>query len=295
MSSPVGLRAAGVEAPGYYDAHNHLQDEWLVPYRDKLVTQLVDLPIKRAVVNGTSESDWGAVSEWAARQPWVVPSFGVHPWQVGHRTSQWLARLEECLRQHPSAGVGEIGLDRWILERARPDDPRLAGLTRASMEEQEDVFTAQLQLAARENRVASIHCLEAWGRMWDCLSHAVVPPRGFLLHAYGGPSEMVSGFAQRGAYFSFNGSFLAERKERQQQTFRTIPVERLLVETDAPAMPLPQAWRTHKLPPSPEGTPINHPVNIEAVYVGLAALRGLLVAELREIVEANFRRLFGAV
>jgi TatD DNase family protein len=75
--------------------------------------------------------------------------------------------------------------------------------------------------------------------------------------------------------------------------FATLPADRLLVETDAPAMPLPQAWRTHKLPPAPDGSVVNHPGNIEAAYAGLAALRGLSVAELATQVDANFRRLFG--
>lgn len=295
MTSPSAsnLKSTRPQGAGFYDAHNHMQDEWLAPYRDKVVNQLEDLPIKKAVVNGTTEGDWAAVSDWAGRYSWVMPSFGLHPWHVGQRSPDWLAQLRVFLQQHPAAGVGEIGLDRWILERARPDDPRLAGLARVSLEEQENVFMAQLQLAAQDNRAASIHCLEAWGRMWECLSHASLPVRGFLLHAYGGPEEMVAGFAQRGAYFSFNGSFLNERKERQQQTFRSIPMERLLVETDAPAMPLPQAWRTHKLPPGPQGTAINHPANLEAVYTGLAALRGVPLSELQGIVEANFKRLFG--
>lgn len=278
--------------PVFYDGHNHLQDEWLAPYRSQVLQHLGALPLKQAVVNGTGESDWTAVSELAAQHDWIVPSFGLHPWWAGTRTDGWRANLEAILTRHPRAGVGEIGLDRWILERARPDDPRLAGLRRAPLAEQQDVFTAQLQLAAERNLAATIHCLDAWSPMWDVLRKSQVPARGFLLHAYGGPKEMVLGLAERGAYFSFNGSFLGDRKQRLKQVFQDIPLDRLLVETDAPAMPLPQSWRTHKLPPGPGGTPLNHPGNIEAVYIGLAALRGMSVAELSVAVETNFQRLF---
>lgn len=293
MNSSVGSAQTAAKRVLYYDAHNHLQDEWLLPHRDRILRQLQALPIAKAVVNATNQSDWRAVSELAERCPWVIPSFGIHPWWVGRESPDWPDELMHFLTRHPDAGVGEIGLDRWMLDQARPDDPRLQGLPRAPITEQQNVFTLQLQIAVQQNRVATLHCLEAWGAMWEVLRNSPVPARGFLLHAYSGPQEMVAGLAKRGAYFSFNGAFLGERKERQKDVFRRVPLDRLLVETDAPAMSLPLAWRTHKLPPEPSGQPLNHPGNIEAVYAGLAALRGLPAPELSAAVAANFRRLFG--
>jgi len=275
-----------------YDAHNHLQDEWLAPHLEPIAEQLVGLGLRGAVVNGTCEDDWALVSSLARRFAWVVPSFGLHPWDVGNRSPGWCEKLNAALGADPAAGVGEIGLDRWIIDSARPDDPRLAGLRRASLTEQIEVFTAQLELAAADNRPVTIHCLDAWGALWDIVRTASLPTRGFLLHAYSGPAEMVRGFAERGAYFSFNSSFLDPRKVRHRDTFKTIPRDRVLVETDAPAMPLPQPWRTYKLPPSPSGTTVNHPGNIEAAYAGLATTLGLPVADLATHAEANFLRLF---
>ncbi|HLP03655.1 MAG TPA: TatD family hydrolase, partial [Opitutaceae bacterium] len=96
-----------------------------------------------------------------------------------------------------------------------------------------------------------------------------------------------------GAYFSFNGAFLAEKKTRQRAAFRAVPADRLLVETDAPALPPPAAWLTHPLPPSPEGKTVNHPANLAAAYRGLAQIRGVPEAELVAQVAENFARLFG--
>ena len=273
-----------------YDAHNHLQDDWLAPHLDRIAQQLVDLGLRGAVVNGTCEEDWARVSELSRRHAWVVPSFGLHPWDVGNRSPDWHQKLTSALAADPGAGVGEIGLDRWIIDRARPDDPRLAGLRRVPLAEQIEVFAAQLKLATTDNRPATIHCLDAWGALWDIIRTAQLPARGFLLHAYNGPSEMVRGFAEHGAYFSFNGSFLDERKIRHRETFKLIPRDRLLVETDAPAMPLPQPWRTYKLPPSPSGATVNHPGNIEAAYTGLASLLGLPIRDLILQIETNFLR-----
>lgn len=276
-----------------HDAHNHLQDDWLAPVLDRLGVTLPALGLRTAVVNGTCEEDWPAVATLAQRFPWVHASYGVHPWKAGHRSANWTDVLKTRLTAEPGAAIGEIGLDRWMLDRARPDDPRLAGLRRAPLDEQASVCTFQLQLAAEYDRPVTLHCLDAWGPLEDLLRSTRLPDRGFLLHAYGGSLEQARTFAGLGAYFSFNGAFLDPRKAARLEVFRNLPRDRLLVETDAPAMPLPQPWRTHKLKPAADGSTINHPGNIEAAYTGLAATLGLAVEDLAAQVDANFKRLFG--
>src|SRR5688572_27524808 len=96
------------------DAHNHLHHERLVPHRDGIFAALADLGVEHAVVNGTCEGDWDAVAAMAAERSFVIPSFGLHPWSVPERSSQWVERLRALLEAHADAGVGEIGLDRWI-------------------------------------------------------------------------------------------------------------------------------------------------------------------------------------
>ena len=286
------------------DAHNHLHDEWLAPHRESVLADLESVSIGTCVVNGTNETDWPEVSSLcsarptpqkrAIRQPTLVllPSFGLHPWDVGNRTADWQNHLQRQLDRDPDASIGEIGLDRWILERARPDDPRLQGLRRASLEEQIDVFRWQLALATERNLPASIHCLDAFGALYDVLRSTPLPPRGFLLHAYSGSYELAESLTKLGAYFSFNGAFLEPRKERLQEMYTRIHVDRLLVETDAPAMRLPADRETFRLPPGPDGIHINHPANLVATYSALAQLRGMSVESLRYQVAENFNRLF---
>lgn len=276
-----------------YDAHNHLQDAWLAPHRAQVWRDLASIPLRGAVVNGTCEGDWAEVAQLAREHAYVVPSFGLHPWNVGNASPGWRDALRRQLEANPRAAIGEIGIDRWILERAKPDDPRLAGLRRAPLEEQLEVFRWQLALAAERNLPVSIHCIDAWGALLETLRAAARPARGFLLHAYGGSAELAREFAALGAYFSFNGYFLGERQRAKREVFKVIPIERLLAETDAPAMPLPAACRTHALPGEADGNPINHPANIGAVYAGLAEVRGLPIERLGPQLEQNFFRLFG--
>jgi TatD DNase family protein len=262
----------------FIDAHNHLHDARLAAHHAEILPALARLGVTRAVVNGTREADWPAVAALAADQAWVLPSFGLHPWHVAERMPDWLETLRAQLTAHPNGGVGEIGLDRWIEGH---DD-----------QTQAEVFAAQLALAAELNRPVTIHCLRAWGALAETLRTHPRPARGFLIHAYGGSLEMMREFAQLGGYFSFNAYFLHERKAAQRAVFREIPADRLLVETDAPSMLLPDNRNAHPLRDA-SGEPLNHPANIEVAYAALAEIRSWDAETLAQQVERNFGTLFG--
>lgn len=264
----------------FYDAHNHLQDARLGGDPSPLIRECAAAGIRRMVVNGSCEEDWPAVAALARQFPEVIPSFGYHPWYVGERTPSWRENLVAALDSVPSA-IGEIGLDRWI--------------ENADVPAQEELFIAQLGLAAERELPASIHCLQAWGRLLEMLQAARRPQCGFVLHSFGGPKEMIPALTKLGAYFSLPGYFAHERKARQREAFRHVPADRLLIETDAPDQLLPDALDRHPLVDPVSGRPVNHPSNLIAVYAFAAELRGEPLAQLAPQVEENFRRLFGAL
>lgn len=261
-----------------YDAHNHLQDERFQGRQAELLHAAAGVGVAAMVVNGSSEADWGDVARLGEIYPEVIPSFGVHPWYVHERTPQWLQTLEDLLDEYPRAAVGEIGLDRW-----KTDLP---------YDDQEEVFLAQWNLARARNRPASIHCLKCWGRLLELLQHHPAPACGFMLHSFGGPKEMINRFASLGAYFSFPGYYLHARKEGQREAFRGVPLERLLVETDAPDQNLPDELNEFPLVDQ-QRAKINHPANLRAVCEGLARIRGVRAVELSATIAENFARLFG--
>jgi len=110
-----------------YDAHNHLQFEELTPHLDPIARDLTAINLGGAVVNGTHPTDWDDVVALAERFPWVTPSFGIHPWDVAVRPADWQLRFIHYLETHLNAHVGEIGLDRWILEPGRDKAPTARG------------------------------------------------------------------------------------------------------------------------------------------------------------------------
>ena len=278
--------------PPLYDAHQHFHFDQFVTLRAAIAADLRAVGLQRAVVNATNEEEWPMVAALAREHAWVLPSHGIHPWDCGNRSAAWLDTLRAVLRADPTAGVGEIGLDRWIIDGIKPGDPRIAGLRVASLDEQGEVCAAQLALAAELNRAASIHCVQAFGALLELLQKTPRPARGFLLHGYGGPAEMVGAFAGLGAYFSFNIELLGPRQAARLANFRTIPFDRLLVETDAPTKPPPPELVRFPLPPAADGSAVNHPANIAVAYEALANLRGVPLEALAKQVEANFQRLF---
>ena len=274
-----------------YDAHQHFHFDPLTPHRAVIDTDVRALSLKGAVVNGTNEEEWPIVAALAKNHDWIRPSFGVHPWDCGNRSANWHAELSTQLLANAGAGVGEIGLDRWLLD-LRPDDPRVAGLRVASMDEQREVFAAQLALAAELSRAASIHCVQAWGPLFDVLKNSPRPACGFLLHGYAGPAEMMKNFTELGAYYSFNIQLLEPRHAARLNNFRHVPAKRLLVETDAPTKPPAGALNRYPLPPAADGSEVNHPANVVVAYEQLARLRNTPVETLATQVEQNFVRLF---
>lgn len=262
-----------------YDAHNHLQDERFGSRTEELLAATAKEGVVKMVVNGSCEADWSKVLELARGHSEVIPSFGYHPWYVKERSPDWQKNLVKFLDAVPSS-VGEIGLDRWIENYDTP--------------QQEEVFIWQLRLAAERNLPMSIHCLKAWGRLLEILQSEARPKCGLVLHSFGGPKEMVPALAELGAYFSFPGYFAHERKIKQREAFRAVPMEHLLIETDAPDQLLPEKLSCYLLTDS-KGKALNHPANLAAVYRFAAELLGKPLEKLALEVEENFLRVFGGV
>jgi len=262
-----------------YDAHCHLQDDRLDEAREEALDGYGEAGVGEVVVNGTRESDWEAVDQLARKAAFVRPSFGLHPWFVNTRSKHW----QDCLTRRlddwgERAAIGEIGLDRWIKDY--------------DWDAQKEVFRWQYREGARRGLPIAIHCLQAWGPLLEALQEVERSERGFLIHSYGGSGEMVERFAKLGAYFSLSGYFAHERKEKQREAWRQVPLDRLLIETDAPDMPGPEKTAPRQATDR-DGEPISHPLDLPAIYRFAAELYELDTEDLAAKVEENYQRFFG--
>jgi len=257
------------------DAHNHLHQPAFDGRRAEAWAQAQAAGVTGAVVNGTHPDDWPAVAALCASVPAFHAAYGVHPWRVTELPDDWLPRLREFLEDDPTAGLGEVGLDGWV----DGHDSVLQG----------KVLAAQWQLGRELDRPATVHVLKAWGEWTDFLRDHPAPVRPFLLHAYSGPVESVPELVRRGAYFSFSPSFCGADCARKRRAFAAIPLDRLLIETDAPSMPPPPeldpfGWT------DADGRRVHHPASLGVALDGLATLRGIPAPELAALLDANFHR-----
>ncbi len=106
---------------------------------------------------------------------------------------------------------------------------------------------------------------------------------------------MIPRLAELGAYFSIPGYFALARKTYHRESFRHVPPDRLLIETDAPDQLLPEERVRYHLHDSLSHRAINHPANIAATYEFVAGLLGRPLEDLARQVEENFNRLFGGI
>lgn len=279
------------------DCHMHLQEPVLRRDLQGVLDRAAAAGVRYLICNGTMEQDWPIVAKLAghdldidghpidpADSPnalecdvRVIPCFGLHPWYVTERSNQWLDRLEQFLAAVPSA-VGEIGLDRWKEPR---DEPA-----------QEKVFLAQLDLARRLDRPVMIHCLRAWGWFMGLMRAMTPLPRGMLIHAYGGPADLIDELAAMGVYFSFAGSVMEDKRTKAREALCAVPLDRLLIETDAPDMLPPDRFAPFGVRDD-AGNRVNEPANLSGVLKGVAQARSMSDQSLAGAVWANARRFFG--
>jgi TatD DNase family protein len=191
----------------YIDAHNHLQEKRLGLFLDQVIPVCENLGAIRMVVNAFSENDWATIKELSDRHSFVTPSYGLHPWYLGEKQTGWQDRLAQRLIANPKAHVGEVGLDLWMSD---PDLPS-----------QIETLRHSLQIAERYQRAITIHCLRAWELLLEILASERLPSRGFLLHAYSGPIELVAPLYRARCLFFFLRLLSEPRQRAPVETFQT--------------------------------------------------------------------------
>ena len=149
---------------------------------------------------------------------------GVHPWAFLDGASPsdgWLERLRERLAADPSAGVGEIGLDR-LKERNIPDAMRAA-------------FRAQLALAAELRRPAVLHGAKCWGEVVKAAAEFSPAIPAFVFHGFSRSAGLLPRIFALNGFVSVGPAVLNDHAVNYRELVKAIPADRLLVETDRTA------------------------------------------------------------
>ena len=254
------------------DSHAHIDGEEFDADRDEVVARAREAGVSAILNVGTGDPHGGnferAVSV-AEKYEGVYASVGVHPHDAKLYTEAAERLLLEFVRSRRVVAVGEIGLDYHY-----DNSPR---------EVQREVFGRQLTLARAEGMPVIIHSREADEETLEILrAEYMGAERAGVMHCFGGGPALAEGALALGFYISFAGNVTFKKADTLREVALTVPLERLLVETDCPYLaPVPHRGRR------------NEPAYVAATARFLAELRGISPEDLGRATSENFTRLFG--
>jgi TatD DNase family protein len=255
----------------YIDSHAHIEGDDFDADRDEVIRRALDAGIEIIVDVGdgdVSKDSHAAAFLLAEQHPFIYTTVGVHPHEARLFDADLYAKL--CvLSEHPKViAWGEIGLDYHY-----DNSPR---------DLQRDAFRKQLAAARERGLPAVIHTREAEADTLEILKQEWQESRlPGIIHCFTGTQRFADEALELGFYISFSGVVTFKNAEELRRTASSLPIDKLLIETDSPFLaPVPYRGRR------------NEPAYVVEVARQIAALRGLSVEEVGRATSENFKRLF---
>ncbi|MBI3208601.1 MAG: TatD family hydrolase [Candidatus Solibacter usitatus] len=255
--------------PGLIDSHCHLDGEPFDADRDAAIQRALDAGVELMMCIGTGGGppDYEAGIRLADKYAPVYATVGVHPHEAAKADGDSIAAMEKLLRHPKVLAIGEMGLDYHY-----DYSPR---------ETQRDVFVSQLQLARRAAKPIVIHTREAWDDTLRILEeHWTLPNPGGIMHCFSGGVAEARRCLDMGFHLSFAGVVTFPKATDLHAAAKEAPLDRILVETDAPY-----------LAPVPMRGKRNEPSFVIHTAHRLASLRGETPETIARATSANFRAL----
>ncbi len=256
-----------------FDTHAHYTDDRFLCEieggRDELLAALLSGNVKHIVNAGTSLASNDECIELAEKYPALYATAGIHPGEVGPLADlpETMTRLKEQLSHPKVVALGEIGLD-YHYDDGAPKDVQQAWLR------------AQLEVARETKMPVVIHDREAHGDIMDILRE--YPDVTGEFHSFSASAEIARQLVNRGWYISFSGVITFKNAARLAEIVPTIPLDRIMIETDAPY-----------LAPVPYRGKMNHSGLMEFTAARAAELYGIPVVDFAAHAYENALRFFG--
>lgn len=251
----------------YFDTHAHYDDEAFDEDRDILLSSFPDSGIQFVLDPGCDVASSRAAVALAERYPFMYAAVGLHPENCGGCGETDLAVIRELAAHQKVVAIGEIGLDyHWD--------------TNPPKEEQQKIFSTQLELAVEKDLPVIIHDRDAHGDCMEILRQ--FPDVRGVFHCYSGSAEMAAELLKRGWYLGFDGPVTYKNARKAREVAEMTPLNRILLETDSPY-----------LSPVPNRGKRNDSRNLIHIAAMLAEWKNIEVEKLLEASVENGRQLFG--
>jgi len=247
----------------YIDAHCHLGSRQFDDDRNEMINRMLTKRVHKAIVICCSKHDLEKSILLTNRYSGFKLACGIHPQSIdSDDTTERFERFRQIVDEYKPDMIGEIGLDYYSHSHTK--------------EKQKEFFIQQLQLAAEYDLPVDIHSRKASADTLEILKK--YPVRG-IIHSYSGSVEMAAIYIKLGYSISFGASVLFPNAKRPAEVIRSIPLDRLLIETDAPYQ-------------SPVKDHRHEPEDVVNIYKAISQIKAIPMEELETLVENNFDCVF---
>jgi len=258
--------AKNVDPLALVDAHLHIDDVAFAPDRAAVLARAREVGIKKFVVAGYLAKYWPRLRRVCAQYPaQLVAAYGLHPLYLEEHQISQIAQLETWLEQAHAVAVGECGLDYYVPGL----DPK----------RQQWFFIQQLAIAANAGLPVVVHARKAVEEVSLLLKK--YPGLRGVVHSFAGSLQQAQRLVDAGFLLSFGGPITYPRAHRLRAIVQALPLDALLLETDAPDQPL-YGYQGMR----------NEPMRLGEILTTVARLRDELPSVIAAATTANAQRLF---
>jgi TatD DNase family protein len=249
------------------DTHCHLDAAEFDADRAEVAERARAAGVEMLVIPAVERANFDAVLETCRRFPGCHPALGIHPLFVDRVQPEDLEALRMAVAAHKPVAIGEIGLDFLV-----PSGVFVPGYDR---ERQEFYFAEQLKIAREFGLPVLLHLRRAQDTVLKHLRRAKLP--GGIAHAFNGSRQQAEAFIKLGFKLGFGGAMTWPRAIHLRELAATLPLDAIVLETDAPDIPPEFVGRGGR----------NSPEYLPRIAQILAELRGVSLAEIAAATRAN--------
>jgi TatD DNase family protein len=251
---------------GLVDTHCHIDLDSFADDRDGVINRARAAGVDQMILVAFNAERWRTGAALCARTEGIHLAVGLHPTEAEAYNDTLEQALQQTVKQTKAVAIGETGFDyHWKTETART---------------QREAFVRQIELARELNLRFIIHHREAEADTLDVL-RATEPPHRGVMHCFTGNAEYADRCLELGLYIGLGGAVTFRKAKALHEAVRQIPLDRIVLETDAPFMT-----------PSPHRGQRNEPAYVRYILEHVATLRDCDADELATITTRNATELF---
>ena len=249
------------------DSHCHLDHEPLFENIDEVIKRSKDIGLQKLLTISTTFASFNRIKDLIKKDPIIFGTFGIHPHETESDHVNRKILVETINKFKKIIGIGETGLDFFY--------------NHSNKKRQIESFKEHIEAAIMLKMPLIVHSRNAEDETYEILNSYKSNNLKILMHCFTGSYEFSKRLLSLGSYFSASGIITFNNSKELQNTFKTIPLDKLLIETDSPYLaPIPMRGKK------------NEPSFIKYTLKKLSIIKEKSLQEIEDSTSNNFDKLF---